>query len=406
MNENRYRWVIETLLFLIYFAFGISWMACSPLLGRLEEHFDMSHSQGGLLISVVSMAKAVVPLFAGLLAARIGIKGAVLLGAALSSVSVLGPWLADYSSVLGLRFLFGVGGAIVVTLMGAAVMDWFPKRELPLVNGLNNVAVNAGITAALFLTVPLAERLGWQQTMTLFGLISVLLAVAWAMLGRTRSEKRSQTGRPQAKPSFSEVLSRRETWWIAVAFTGPLALYLALNTWLPTHYQEAFGLSASDASRLTGLFNLVGIPTAIAGGFLTARLGLRRPQIIVSGLAMPLAATGMFLSPVPGLRVLSAVFLGISFFLYVAPLFTIPMELEGMSPQHVAMMTGVIFSLAYLVSFASPAVVGWCRDATGSFVPGLALFAGLSSVLALAGAVLPETGPAARPVVLGAESAA
>ena len=88
--------------------------------------------------------------------------------------------------------------------------------------------------------------------------------------------------------------------------------------------------------------------------------------------------------------------LGASFFLYVAPLFTIPMELPGMTPRRVALMMGCIFSMAYIVSFLSPMLVGALRDWTGSFGPGLGLFALTSSVLAIGASRLPETGPKAR----------
>ena len=58
MADRPYRWVIESLLFLLYLVFGISWLAWSPLLGDVEKAFDVSHARAGWLISAVSMAKA------------------------------------------------------------------------------------------------------------------------------------------------------------------------------------------------------------------------------------------------------------------------------------------------------------------------------------------------------------
>ncbi len=394
-KDTPYAYVIEGLLFCIYLAFGISWIAYSPLLGQLETHFEVTKAQAGSLISLVSLAKAFVPLFAGVLAARLGLKRALALGAALSGLSVFLPFAPSFKLLLVGRFLFGMGGAIVVTLMGPIVMAWFSREKLPMVNGLNNVAVNAGITVALFATDPAAKMLGWKTALMVFGLVSIVLAVAWMVFGKD-AEGSQKGGTEEDAPQLKEILARPETWWIGLAFTGPLALYLALNTWLPTHFQEAFELSRSAASQLTGLFNLVGIPTAIVGGALTARLGLRKPLIIASGLMMPIAALGLFSSPEPTVRYISAIFLGISFFLYVAPLFTIPMELEGMTPRRVALMMGCIFSMAYILSFLSPMIVGWLRDLTGSFGPGLSLFALNSAVLAWGASRLPETGPKAQ----------
>ncbi|MBM3463320.1 MAG: MFS transporter [Armatimonadetes bacterium] len=389
-----YRWVVEALLFLIYFAFGISWLAYSPLMGDLEKHFSVSHAQAGMLISLVSISKAFVPLLAGLLAARIGLRYALLVGAGLSALAALAPLAPNFDTLLAVRVIFGIGGAIVVTLMGPMVMSWFPRNELPMVNGLNNVAVNSGITFAMFSTVGLAGNFGWQPTLVAFGAVSGLLALAWAIFGRNAGDEAAAKKAVGERATLGEVCARRETWLIALAFSGPLSLYLALNTWLPTHYQLAFGLSKQAASQLTGLFNLVGIPVAVMAGWVTGRLGLRRPLIVLAGLLMPISAFGLFGSPDATVRVVSAVFLGASFFLYVSPLFTIPMELEGMTPSRVALMMGVVFSVAYVVSFLSPLVVGWLKDNTGSFTAGLGVFAVLSASLAVGGLLLPETGPA------------
>ncbi|HXE71500.1 MAG TPA: MFS transporter [Candidatus Nitrosotenuis sp.] len=398
MKPSPYRWVIEALLFSLYLAFGISWLAYAPLLKELEAHFGVGHARAGMLISLVSVSKAFVPLLAGLVAARLGLRRALMVGASLAGLAALAPLAPSFETLLGVRFLFGVGGAVVVTLMGAVVMEWFPRRELPMVNAFNNVAVNSGITLALFCTAGLAARLGWQGALVALGLVSTALALAWALLGREAARPGGEAARPTGDRSgLGPVLRRRETWFLALAFTGPLSLYLALNTWLPTHYQEAFGLDRGAASRLTGLFNLVGIPAALVGGWLTARLGLRRPLIVASGLLMPLGALAMVGASNPALRLAGALALGTSFFLYVAPLFTLPMELPGMTPGTVALMNGVVFSLAYVVSFFAPVATGWLKEATGSFLPGFLTFAALSASLALGGLWLPETGPGRQP---------
>ena len=413
LPPSPYRWVVEGLLFAIYAAFGLSWLAYSPLLKDLAATYGVAPKEAADVISLVSISKAFVPLFAAWLAARLGVSRALLLGASLAGLAIVAPLAPSFQALLACRFAFGIGGAIVVTLMGAQVMAWFPKHELALVNGLNNVAVNTGITISMFATVPLAGALGNQRALLALGTLNVALALAWGLLGRgpregeaptaaaaaPKADSTSSDARAASDASVAAMARRRETWCIAMAFTGALGLYLALNTWLPTYYQEAFGLTRAQAAQVTALFNLVGIPTALAGGVITTRLGLRRPLIIAAGLVMPVAAMGMVLATTSSLRVLSAALLGASFFLYVAPLFTVPTELPGMDAPRVAAMTGVVFSVAYIASYIAPKVVGLLREHTGSYVPGFALFATTSLLLALGGYLLPETGPGrgARP---------
>lgn len=407
----RYRFVVETLLFLTYAVFGISWIAVTPLMGDLRTEFDISSAQLGLLNTLVAVAKVVAPILTGLLAVRIGLKRAILLGSLCICFAALAPFSPNFNTFLASRFIFGIGGAMVVTLLGPMAMQWFPAAERPLVNAFNNVAVNTGITITLFATVPLASLLGWRHTLLVYGLISVGLAVAWAILGREHNAasaaqpaKSTEAKPAEAKPAepkptvrYRDVWKLKETWLIALGFAGPLALYLALNTWLPRHYMEAFGMDKTMASQYTGLFNLVGIPTAILAGLATQKLGLRRPFIIGAGFLMVASSFGMILFQHPALIMIAAVGLGVALFTYVAPLFTIPMEMPGATPQHVSLMMGTVFSIAYIFSSLSPVLAGLLRDLTGSFIPGLGMWAAFSFVLAVAGMFLPETGPGRKP---------
>lgn len=393
--DRSRRHLVEGLLFCMYLVFGISWLAYAPLMPELSSAFELSKADGGLLISLVSMAKAFVPLFAGAMAARLGMHRALLVGACFSALALFIPFVPNKPALLAGRFLFGVGGAIIVTLMGPLVMTWYKKDELPMVTGLNNVAVNTGITVALFITIPTAEKLGWRNTLVLLGGLCALLAVLWAIFGcegPLAGKASNGAGKQESKPRLAEVLVRPETYWLGLAFTGPLSLYLALNSFLPLHYQVAFGLERSAASQMTGLFNLVGIPMAIVGGYLCSKLGKRRPLIILAGLLMPVSSYLLVSSPVHSVRVTGAVVLGASLFLYVAPLFTIPMELPNIDPARVALMMGCVFSLAYIISTISPWLTGYLFEQYGTYEYGLKLFCFTSSLLALGGFMLPETG--------------
>jgi len=384
-------WIVEALLFLIYFAFGISWFAFSPLRGDIEGFYHISKLEGGALFSSVSAAKSFVPFLAGFLVVRLGLKNSVQLGSLFCAVALLVPFSPDYKTMLLLRFAFGVGGALVVTLMGPIVMQLFPREKLPMINGINNVAVNAGIVTAFQLVPGLHDSYSWRAILVAAGCLSLALSVLWFFFGSDAAT----TGKKETA-SFMQVAGRKETWLIAMAFTGPLALYLALNSTLPDHFRVSFGLDAKAAGSLTSLFNLVGIPTAIFSGWITGRLGLRRPLIICAGILMPICSLGLCFAPYQNVRLACAIGLGFSLFLYVAPLFPIPMELPGSNPAFVARLNGIVFSGAYLLSGLSPMIVGYFYDRTQSYSVGLAFFCVTSCLLGLGGWFLPETGPRGR----------
>lgn len=390
-SPRPYRFLIEVLLFSSYFVFGISWIGYSPFLKELQTQYGLDYARTGLIISAVSFAKIFLPLVAGVLAVRLGISRAILIGNLFICASLYTPIAANFGELVASRVLFGIGGAIVVTLLGPAVLQWFPRGELALVNGFNYVAVNSGITLSLFITIPLALRFRRVQVLLAYAAVSAVLALAWLVFGRDRFPAVKST--TSAAASYGEILRMKEAWWLTFAAAGPLCIYLVFNTWLPTFYKESLGLTAAKASQLTGLANMVGIPSAILGGVLTQRTGRRRPFLLASGLLTGVAAFGLFMTNNIALLSASAVVFGIGLFLWVAPLTTLAMEIPGMTPQKLAVLNGVFFSVGYLMAFVAPLIAGALRDATGSFLPGFTVFSLLSFSLFAGGLALKETGP-------------
>ena len=402
MNEkpSSYRYVIEVILFLTYALFGVSWLAISPLAKELFGVFQVSKTEFALLFTVVTIAKVIAPIVTGAVALRLGLKWTILAGSAFICVVLLGPLVPTFQVFLLSRFLFGLGGAVVVTLVGPMVMQWFPRDELPTVNAWNGVAVNTGIAVTMYVSTPLAETsLGWRGTLLLFGGANVAMFVAWAVLGKERQAapaKAAQAAAPEAPVRYMDVWKLKETWLATLAFTGAVALYLSFSNWLPTFYQEQFHFEKTASAQYSGIVNLAGIPSAIICGYLTKKLGVRRPFLIVGGLVTGTVAFGMFLSSSPVVIMVSAVLLGFGLFIPTAAIATLLMELPGVTPRHVSLIMGTMFSFCYVVSAFAPNLVAFLRDKTGSFVPGFVVLTVLSWVIFVAGFLLPETGPKGR----------
>jgi cyanate permease len=144
---------------------------------------------------------------------------------------------------------------------------------------------------------------------------------------------------------------------------------------------------------LAGLANVVGIPAAIVGGVLTQRTGRRKPFILASGVLTGTAAFGLFMTTNLTLLSISAVIFGIGLFLWVAPLTTLAMDIPGITPQKLAALNGLFFSVGYLLAFLAPLAAGWLRDATGSFIPGFVAFSVFSFSLVFGGLMLKEFRP-------------
>jgi cyanate permease len=140
---------------------------------------------------------------------------------------------------------------------------------------------------------------------------------------------------------------------------------------------------------LMGLMSVAGVFALVLASLLSLRVASRRPLIIIPGVVIGFAAFGTFLLADTPAVYLAVIALGLATWVYMPALMTLPMELYADDPARVSVIFAFLVGTSGVAMFVSPVTVGALFDITGSFVPGLALFAIVSWGLAIAGFLLP-----------------
>ncbi len=355
------------------------------------DDFGVSRATASLLIALALLVHSFFGLPGGILAVRFGLKRMYFLSWLMVAVPVLSALAPDFWTLLMLRLVYGVGFGAIIPATGPLLMQWFRPREVTIMNGLDMAALSLGVALSVFVAAPLADAVGWQNTLSVFGGLALFGAVAWAVLGRVAP------GAPatDAGISLTEVWSvlRNRTILLLVAADGLVFMnYTALTSWLPAFYNEIRGMSLTQAGFVTGLLPFVGVFAVLVGGFLPLRFASKRPFFIVPGILLGLGGLGSFLvDNTLGIYV-SVILLGIGSWSYAPTLLSLPMGLPGMTPQKVAVVWGTFVTVSGLGMFVSPIVVGVIRDVSGSFVPGFMIFAVGAWFMVIAGVIMPKNG--------------
>ena len=392
---SGYRFVIAGLVAFLGFSGSLTLFAVGPITPLIIDAYGINHSTAGLLTSLVALVHVAFAIPVSTLVGRVGLKKLIAFGSMASSAPLLSLMAADsFPLLLALRAVYGLASVFLFPAMGPLIMQWFRPKELPLVNGIFLVAFSLGITTSTFIVVPLSEAIGWEAALSAFGGVSLLAAVSWLALGRVQDGVREIETRSVAARVWGVVRSRT-TLLVVVADAGPFALLAVSLAWLPTFYSEVHEISLSKAGALMGLLSLAGVVSLVLASLLASRVHRRRPFLIVPGILVGFAGFGAFLLADSVAVYIAVVALGFACWFYQPVLMTIPMELYPTDPNRVSVIFAMLLTIGGgIVTFVAPLTVGAIADVTGSFLPGLALFAILAWSLGIVGFLLPETGTA------------
>jgi MFS transporter, CP family, cyanate transporter len=400
-HSSSYRFVIEILIFLTYAAFGMTWAAAGPFLKRLMHDLNLTLSQGSFMTTSVSCAKIFGPAIAGVLMARLGLRWAFMAASALICVGLLAPLSPSYGLILLARFAMGIGGAMVVVYFTPLVMKWFSRKERLIINGINFVAINVGMTISLFATPCIQAALGdsWQKTLIAYSLVSILLALAWLILGRDVKEDARSAGTKNGDSSYGymDAIKDPNTWKLVITYMGALSLYLSIVAYFPKFYGDKFGEAGGFwINHAPAVAMAAGIPASIIGIILTQKTGLRLPFVRWGGLLLIPSVLGMFLLNSTALSLTSALLTGLCLFIWASPFFTIPQELPGMTAKKSGYLMGIFWGACYIAATFNVWFVGKIAEMSGNnFLWGFVYITVISTSMFTGSFLLPETGPGA-----------
>ncbi|MGH7864663.1 MAG: CynX/NimT family MFS transporter [Candidatus Binataceae bacterium] len=395
---SPYRWVIEVLLVTALLSQTIAWNAPAPILEPMTKSLNISLAQGGLVISIINLCIAVFSLLGALVAERLGVLRAMLLGIWLMSAGgILSGYTASFSALLACRVLQGVGFGVMIAPPGTLLMQWFGSHEWPYINTFNFLCTYIGLFAVFSMTVPIYISLGssWQSVMFWYGIVCGAIALGWTLLGR----ERRAVGIPATEASsiasgsaLRAVTKMRDVLLLASGLFGGMWVFQVYVAFLPTYFLTYRAMSLGEAASVTSVLPLAGIFAAAGGGFGTAWIGLRKPFTWPIGILTLIGCAGAVMAPSTAWITASLVLVGIGSAGSLAALTTLLMELPGMTPERMGAALAFVWAVGYAGAFASPFVGGALAESIGlrAVLIGFLVFQLLPIVMIY---FLPETGP-------------
>lgn len=404
---NRRRLVFTTLV-AAYITVYFHRMAPGVVAADLARAFATTGVALGSLAATYYYIYTAMQIPAGVLADTLGPRLTVTIGSVVAGVgSILFGLAPEFSTAILGRLLVGLGVSVVFVGLMKSNAVWYADREYGRVSGMTLLIGNLGSILAATPLALLLATVSWRQAFVGAGVVSLLLAVLNWLWVRNRPEDagfpsiREQEGLAPAAPrdrhwlqDLREVLARRAVWpgfWVNLGMTGTLFAFAGL--WGVTLMRDLHGLDRAGASLYTTV-TLAGFAVgAFKAGWLSDRIGRRKPVILGGALLSVLAWLALILLPWgpggSGLLLYGALGLAAGGFVvtYAAAKELLPPGVSGMA---VALVNTGLFLGAALMQPA----FGWALDLTwdGTLLDGARVYSAKDYQnglwLSLAGAIL------------------
>lgn len=354
----------------LYFDFSFAvWVLNGAMGPFISEQFHLTPAQIGLMVSVPTLAGALMRFPLGVLSQYIGRKRAAIVEMSAIVFALLFGFffVKSFNDVLAMGVLLGIAGASfgVALSLGSG---WFPKQYKGLAMGIAG-AGNSGTALAALLAPRLAMHFGWQAVYG-FAAIMMLLPLGVMIL----FAKEPPDIEHQSLAAHLKCLWELDGWAFNMIYIITFGGFLGLATFLPSFYYSQFHVSKVQAGSLTVLATLTGSLTRVLGGWLADKIG----GLWTLDIVFVIAIAGLFgLMQSPSLMVTTLLFMlcfaalgagnGATFQL-------VPLRW----PVTTAVAGGMIGEVGALGGSILPNLLGQSKQHTGSYSTGFLIYAGIA----------------------------
>lgn len=294
-HEHTPRWLPYVAFGAACLFFGYAFVlrvSPSVMVRELMREFAVGAGALGNLSGAYLFVYAGLQIPVGVLLDRYGVRRLMSVAALATG---LGALLFASAHALGMAYAGRVliGGAAAFSWPGMLLVahQWFPAR-FALLGGIGQAVGMAGAAAG---QAPLAAAVaahGWRATMAALAAAGLLLAAGLWLCVRDRQHPGSRDHGLYTR--LLRVLGNGQTWLAAffgLAMASPILSFGGL--WGVPYLTSAYGLGRTSAAALVSLVFVGAGLMAPLVGFVSDRMGRRKPSMYAGGVLCTLAMTGV-----------------------------------------------------------------------------------------------------------------
>jgi predicted MFS family arabinose efflux permease len=395
-HSKRYENTLVAILFLTWGTVFLDRMSQLYLAPYIVPEFHLTHSQVGMLASVLAITWAISTLVFGALSDRIG-RRPILIPAvfAFSILSWLSGIAHSFQQLLLIRALMGIAEGPCWSIMTALIEE----SSTPTRRGRNiGIVVSAGalvgLAVAPVLTTQVAARFGWRWAFFVAGAPGILMGLLMWKFVKEPERDASAGGEARHRvrlQDYFSILRYRNIWLCCLGAAGFISWLFLSNVFAPLYITEVAHQAPTTAGFLLGATGLGSFLLGFILPSLSDRLG-RKPVLLAMAAMSALVPLVLLIPPLYAYRWLLATILLLTNAGQGMPtLVMVLIPTESVPPQFAATSIGLATLVGEIVGATiAPTLGGALAESHGLGIT-LLMAAGGTAIVFLAALFLKET---------------
>jgi len=298
-------WLVVALLCVVGCLNYLDRMMITTMRSSIMQAMPMTEAQFGLLTSVFLWVYGLLSPFAGYLADRFN-RSRVIIGSLFvwSAVTGLTAYATTFEQLLATRALMGISEACYIPAALALIVDYHRGSTRSLATGIHMAGIMVGQSLG-FVGGMLAEDHDWSYAFHILGLIGIGYSAVLLFTLRDAPQAANKVAVAQTGQSVGffdglrSIFSRPAFVLVLVCWALLGVVSWLIVGWLPTYYQEHFGLSQTKAGVFaTGYFHSAALVGVLTGGALADYWSRTNPRarMLLPALGLLVATPAIFLA--------------------------------------------------------------------------------------------------------------
>lgn len=361
-TKAKYQLPLQTTDLVVAF---MIWVILSSLMPFIKQDIPLSLELTSWVIAVPVILGSVLRIPFGYLTGRFGSKPVYLVSFCVLVFPIV--FISQAQSAADLiigGIVLGVAGA-VFSVGVSSIPKYYPKERQGFVNGVYGLG-NIGTAVSAFGAPPLAVAFGWQTTVLLYLIPSLVMVVLNLLFGDSKEKKLKTPVIAQIKA----IAPDSRLWAYSFFYFITFGAFVACTMFLPDFLVENYGFSGETAGVATGIFIVIAACLRVVGGWLADKLPPRKILVVVFA-GMLIGAACMATLPALPLFLVGVYLLSIGCGIGNGTVFKM---VPSAFAEQLGIASGVVAMLGSLGGFFPPLVLSFCFAATGSFFMAFVLF--------------------------------